>query len=122
MFLAVAMVASDEPLSPAPVLAMTASSHTENARLVTIVAATELWTQLEVDLRRLGVKGYTLMNASGRGGHGLREGSLLVTGNVRVETLVSPEIAHAIFEHLARTYPGRELTAYEHDVHALVRH
>jgi hypothetical protein len=100
---------------------MTTTSHTESARLVTIVAASELWARLESDLRRLGVKGYTLVDASGRGGHGLREGSLLVTGNVRVETLVSPEVAHAIFEHLAHTYPGREIIAYEQDVRALAR-
>src|SRR5208283_2556550 len=101
---------------------MTTTSNTEKAKLVTIISASELWDRLEADLRRLGVKGYTIVNASGRGGHGVREGGLLVTGNVRVETLVSPELAQAIFAHLARTYPGRELTAYEHDVQALVRH
>ncbi len=100
---------------------MTTSSNTEKAKLVTIIAASELWDRLETDLRHIGVKGYTLVTASGRGGHGVREGGFLVTGNVRVETVVTPEVAHAIFQHLAKTYPGRELTAYEHDVQALVR-
>jgi hypothetical protein len=100
---------------------MTATSHTTKTKLVTVVAASELWDRLEADLRRLGVTGYTLVSASGRGGHGRREPSLLVTGNVRVETLVSAELADTIFGHLARTYPGRELTAYVHDVDALIR-
>ncbi len=100
---------------------MAATPHTETTRLVTIIAAAELWDQLQVDLRRLGAKGYTVTHASGWGGHGLREDSLLVTGNVRVETMVDPEIAAALFDHFARVYPGRELIAYEQDVQALIR-
>jgi nitrogen regulatory protein PII len=100
---------------------MTNPPHTTGATLVTIIAASELWERLKADLGQLGARGYTLMEASGYGEHGVREDTMLVTGNVRVELLVSPEVARAIFAHLARTYLGRELTAFEHDVHTLVR-
>ncbi|MCL2451208.1 MAG: hypothetical protein FWD17_19860 [Polyangiaceae bacterium] len=95
--------------------------RTTHAKLVTIVTASELWPQLEVDLPRLGVSAYTWMDVSGRGGHGLRHPSLFLSGNVRVEVIVSAEVAQTIFEHLAAHYEGREVAAFAVDVVTLVR-
>jgi hypothetical protein len=100
---------------------MTASPRTVNATLVTIFAASELWTQLEIDLRRLGATAYSWSNSSGRGHHGVRRSDLLGTANVRIEALVSADVARAIFAHLAADYAGREVAAFEADVRALAR-
>jgi hypothetical protein len=95
--------------------------HTTEAKLVVIVTAAELWPQLEIDLPRVGVKAYTWMDVSGRGGHGVRREGLLLTGNVRIEAVVTPDVCRALLEHLRTEYAGRELSAYESDVRALIR-
>jgi hypothetical protein len=100
---------------------MDASPHTAKATLVTVFLASELWTQLEIDLRRIGVAAYSWEPSSGRGRHGVRHADLLGTGNVRVEAIVSAEVARSVFAHLAKEYAGREITAFETDVRALVR-
>jgi len=100
---------------------MTTTSVTTHAKLVTIVAASELWDRLEAGLRALGAKGYTFAAVSGWGQHGPRAGGILHSGNVRVEAIVTDEVADAILKHLAATYSNFELTAYIHEVEALVR-
>ncbi len=88
-------------------------------KLVTIMAASELWDRLEADLRSLGVHGYTFMSANGRGARGLRQGGWLLAGNIRIETLVTPEKAKAIFDRLLGEYRSDEVAAYVHDVEAI---
>jgi nitrogen regulatory protein PII len=100
---------------------MTGSAHIARAKLVTIIAAAELWDRLEADLRRLGASGYTFVSVNGRGEHGSRPGSWLESGNVRIETVVTPEFASSIMDHLLRDYAAEEMTAYVHDVDAIRR-
>jgi nitrogen regulatory protein PII len=97
------------------------SAHIANVKLVTIIAAAELWDRLETELRRLGATGYTFMSVNGRGEHGLRPGGWLLLANVKIETIVSPEVARSIMDHLVREYPTDEVMAYSHDVDALRR-
>jgi hypothetical protein len=101
---------------------MSSPPLTTKAKLVTIIAASELWERLEAHFGHLGVRAYTFSSAGGHGEHGHREGGLLHSGNVRVEAVVRDDVAHAILQHLAATYPNFELTAYMQDVEALVRH
>jgi hypothetical protein len=97
------------------------AAHVATVRLVTIVASSELWDRIESDLRRLGAGGYTFMSPNGRGEHGVRSDGRLVCGNVRVEAIVSVDVADAIFEHIVAKYSGDQLTAYAQDVDTIVR-
>lgn len=72
-------------------------------KLVTIIAEAILEERLLRELRQLGARGYTIAEARGEGTRGLHaidwEGQ-----NVRIETLVSPEAAERIMEHVAQHY------------------
>jgi nitrogen regulatory protein P-II 2 len=72
-------------------------------KLVTIVAETVLESYLKDDLKRLGAKGYTLTRCEGQGDRGVRV-SDVEGGNIKLETIVSPEVAEAILLHLSGRY------------------
>lgn len=77
--------------------------QTTKLKLVTIIAEAILEDRLLRDLKKLGARGYTVGAARGEGTRGLKaidwEGQ-----NIRVETLVGPEVAERIFEHVSRHY------------------
>jgi hypothetical protein len=100
---------------------MSTPFETAKVKLVTIVAGAELLDGLEEHLQSLGTSGYTVIHGGGRGRSGSRERGWLLTGNVRVETLVRPADARKLMEHLAREYAGRPLVAFSHDVDAIPR-
>lgn len=77
--------------------------NTVPLKLVTIVAETVLEAHLLKDLEALGARGYTLTHASGRGARGVRV-SDVEEGNVKIETIVSPEVAERILAHLNENY------------------
>lgn len=76
---------------------------TVTLKLVTLVAERILEEQLVEEIIRLGAKGYTLTDASGRGSRGVRahewEGP-----DVKIEAVVSPEVAERIVNHVAGRY------------------
>lgn len=72
-------------------------------KLVTIVAETVLQPRLVRDIGALGAKGYTCTHASGKGARGVRV-SDVEEGNVKIETIVSHEVADKILEHLNENY------------------
>lgn len=79
---------------------------TTDFQLVTILAEPELATRLVDEIRRLGARGYSLVEGTGewqrgRGDHGPSDFS---GPNVRIDTVVRAEVADAILEHLAATY------------------
>ena len=100
---------------------MSAPIETARVKLVTIIASSEMFDGIIEQLKAVGATGYTLLNADGRGFHGPKRAGLLTTGNVRIETLLRPAVAHKLLEHLAREYADRALTAYSHDVDAIPR-
>jgi hypothetical protein len=71
--------------------------------LVTIVAETAIEDRLVADVRRLGATGYTIAPAGGEGSRGLRTDDL-GGQNVRLETLVTAEVADRILAHVAERY------------------
>lgn len=80
--------------------------------LVTVIAEDELEQRLTNDLTMLGVKGYTLVTAHGKGMHRERisewEGK-----NIIVEILTTHENAEKILKFLADTYFGKySITAF----------
>jgi len=72
-------------------------------KLVTIVAERILQDQLVEEITRLGARGHTLTDASGSGSRGVRahewEGP-----DVKVEAVVSPEVAERIVAHVSARY------------------
>lgn len=85
-------------------------------KLVTIVAESLLEKRLVEEIKRLGAKGYTITPARGEGSRGLRsvdwEGQ-----NIRLETIVSEEVALKILKKLQEDYfPHYAVIAYVENV------
>jgi len=71
--------------------------------LLTIIAEDELESRLLVDLKSLGVRGYTICSVRGEGHHGLRA-SQWEGENIKIEVIVDGVLAETISEHVARSY------------------
>lgn len=83
---------------------------------VTIVAESILESRLVDDLRAAGALGWTITSAHGEGPRGRRV-SDIEGGNVRVETLVSEDVAEHIWNRLAQAYfPNYAITAWTNTV------
>lgn len=76
---------------------------TTNLLLLTIIAEDELESRLIDDLKKLGVRGYTICPVRGEGMHGLRA-SQWEGGNIKIEVIVDHHLADAIGEHVAKVY------------------
>ena len=85
-------------------------------KLVTIVAESLLEKRLVEEVKRLGAKGYTITPARGEGSRGIRsvdwEGQ-----NIRLETIVSEEVALRILQRLQEeSFPHYAVIAYVENV------
>jgi nitrogen regulatory protein PII len=96
-------------------------TDTAHVKLITIIASSELQDRLEKELRRLGASGYTITKVDGRGEHGPRTRGMFDIGNVRIETVVAPDVAEVILAHLAKEAEAYEFLAFAHDVEAVPR-
>lgn len=74
-----------------------------NAVLVTIVTESVLESRLTRDIESCGSRGWTITDARGHGPRN-RRASELEGGNIRLETLVTREVATSIMDLLAREY------------------
>ena len=70
---------------------------------VTIIAEALLEDRLLREIRELGAHGYTVGEARGEGSRGVRA-SEWEGKNVRIETLVSAEVADRILQHVTENY------------------
>ncbi len=85
-------------------------------KLVTIVAEAILEERLLQAIRDLGARGYTLTEVRGEGSRGVRA-SEWEGKNVKIESLVGPEVAERILAHLAERYfPHFAVVAFVEDV------
>jgi len=83
---------------------------------VTIVTEYVLESRLVRDLAACGATGWTITEASGQGPRGRRV-SEVEGGNIRVETLVSAEVAERIWDKLAAEYfPSYAVAAWSSKV------
>lgn len=90
--------------------------RTTTIKLVTIIAERVLQERLINDIMALGARGYTLGDVSGAGTHGIRQVEFVEGRNVRLETLVRPDVAQHILEYLAEVYfPDYAIVAYATD-------
>lgn len=76
----------------------------EKRTLLTIIAEASIETAIIQDIKRLGVKGYTLAEARGEGSRGVRSGDWDQNRNVRIEVICEDRMAHRIVDHLTQTY------------------
>lgn len=89
---------------------------TVTLRRVTIIAEALLEDRLVRDLRRLGSRGHSISDVRGQGSRGVRA-SEWEGRNIKVETIVSREVADALLEHLAAKYfEHYAVIAYAQDV------
>jgi nitrogen regulatory protein P-II 2 len=77
--------------------------NTTHLSLVTIVAESILETRIVRELEQLGVTGLTVTQTHGGGARGSRSGDI-GGGNVKVETVVSAELAPVILAHVEANY------------------
>ena len=65
-------------------------------RMVTIVTEAALERALVAELESLGVRGFTITDARGKGSRGLRQSDWAQEGNIRVEVICDPAVADSI--------------------------
>ncbi len=81
--------------------------------VVTIIAEQALESLLVRNLDELGVTGYTITDARGRGHRGVRRSTSAEAGNIRCEVVCTRRLAASILDHLDHL-DHLELAYYEH--------
>ena len=90
--------------------------RTHPLKLVTIVAEAVIEHRLTQDLLGLGASGFTVVEGRGEGTKHLHA-SDLPGSNVRIETVVQPDVADRILTHLAdRYFQDYSIIAFQTDV------
>ena len=91
---------------------------TTKVKLVTVIVPFELGDSVANDLRTLGVSGFTTSSAHGWERHS-RQAGLTSGASVRLETLATAEMAHAIFSYVVARSSDEDLVAFAQDVEAV---
>jgi nitrogen regulatory protein PII len=89
-------------------------------RMVTIVTEAALERALVAELEALGVKGFTITDARGKGSRGTRQSDWVQEGNIRVEVICDPALADRIAEHVRdKFYANYAMILFLQDVSVL---
>jgi hypothetical protein len=72
--------------------------------LLTVICEAALEKKLVADLEQLGAPGWTISDARGRGGRGVRSAGWDTEGNIRVEIICARDIAERLASHLQDRY------------------
>lgn len=73
-------------------------------RMVTIVTEAAIERPLVAELEALGVRGYTITEARGKGGRGMRQSEWTPEGNIRLEVICEPALAERIAARVREKY------------------
>ena len=73
-------------------------------RLLTVVTEAVLERELLGELDALGVRGYTITDARGKGSRGRRQSDWAQEGNIRIEMVCEPALAERVAQHLRERY------------------
>ncbi|MDX1299433.1 MAG: transcriptional regulator [Pseudomonas sp.] len=88
--------------------------------LLTVICEAALEKKLVTDLQTLGAPGWTISDARGRGGRGVRSAGWETEGNIRLEVICARDVAERIAEHLqARYYADFAMVCYLAQVEVL---
>jgi len=89
-------------------------------RLLTIVTEALLERELLAEFEALGVRGYTITDARGKGSRGTRQSDWAQEGNVRIEIVCEPALAERVAARLReRYYDHYAMILYLQDVSVL---
>ena len=89
-------------------------------KLLTVITEAALESVLIKDLERLGVRGYTITDARGKGSRGVRSSAWDASSNIRIEVVCDAATAEAIAAHLqARYYENYAMILFVSDVAVL---
>ncbi|HGM8104095.1 TPA: transcriptional regulator [Pseudomonas aeruginosa] len=89
-------------------------------KLLTIITEAALESVLIKDLERLGIRGYTITDARGKGSRGVRSSAWDASSNIRIEVVCDAATAEAIAAHLqARYYENYAMILFVSDVAVL---
>ena len=93
---------------------------TEKRTLLTVITEAAIEQTLLRELDRLGVRGYTVWDARGRGNRGMRDGSWEESANVRIEMVCPRSQAEAVLGYLqARYYADYAMVGFLQEVEVL---
>lgn len=76
----------------------------EHRKLLTVVTEAALEHELVGEIERLGAHGYTITEARGKGGRGIRNAGWDLSANIRIEVVCASDVAHAIAAVLKERY------------------
>lgn len=89
-------------------------------KLVTIVAESALEGPITQEIKRLGARGCTIVEARGEGSRGVRQGNWEQNANVEIQVVCSEETARAIMSSLYdQFYDDYAMVAWAADVEIL---
>ena len=89
-------------------------------RLLTVVTEAVLERELVAELEALGVRGYTITDARGKGSRGRRQSDWAQESNIRVEVVCEAELAERVAGHLRdRYYDHYAMVLFLQDVSVL---
>ena len=89
-------------------------------RMVTIVTEAALERSLVGELETLGVRGFTITDARGKGSRGTRQSDWAQGGNIRVEVICDPALADRIADRVReRFYDHYAMILFMQDVGVL---
>ncbi len=93
---------------------------TEKRTLVTVFTEATIEHVLIKDMDRMGIRGYTISDARGKGSRGVRDASWDESRNIRIEVICARPQAEALLAHLqARYYSNYAMVAYFSEVEVL---
>lgn len=73
-------------------------------KLLTIITESILEDIILGDIQQLGAKGYTVLQARGKGARGIRNADWDQSQNIVVEIICTSAVADSIIEHLTKHY------------------
>lgn len=96
------------------------SLSTEKRTLLTVITEAALEPTLLRDLDRMGVKGYTVSDARGRGSRGVRDATWDEAANIRLEVICTRQMAETVLgEWQARYYQNYAMVAFLSEIEIL---
>ena len=77
---------------------------TEKRTLLTVITESAIEETLLKDLEKLGVRGYTVSDARGRGGRGVRDATWGEVSNICLEVICTRVLAETVLNHIQNHY------------------
>lgn len=92
----------------------------EKRTLLTVITEAAVEEPLLRDFDKLGVGGYTVTDARGRGSRGIRDAAWKEAANIRIEVICNRTLAESIVSYLqTHYYANYAMVSFTHDVEIL---